>query len=141
MDQKVINEIKKLNQLICKNITVWEHKSHLNPTQMQIVMYLIKHIDEEACQKDLEIETNLKKASITGTLDSMEEKGVIIRKQSESDKRKNIITLSERVIKEKNKVEERASQIEKRLQENITDKEMQDFLVVVKKMTANMENK
>ena len=52
---------------------------HLNHTQIQILVYLIKHKNEEVCQKDLQNETHLKKASITGALDSLEDKAVTIR--------------------------------------------------------------
>ena len=111
----------------------------MNHTQLQILMYLTKHRDEEVCQKDLEIETHLKKASITGTLDSMEDKGIIKRIQSTEDRRKNLIVLSEKAIIEKERFEEKFKQIEEKIKYNITDEELENFYSVLDKMERNLK--
>ena len=139
MDRLITKEIKDLDVLIGKNITKGNNpKGILNHTQMQILLYLFKHQNEDVCQKDLEIETHLKKASITGTLDSMQDKGIIERKQSEDDKRKNIIVLSKKTLDIKEKIEDRFKEIEISIKKGITEEELNNFFKVVEKIKANL---
>lgn len=140
MERYITKEIKDVNILIGKTIA----KSHdineyLNHTQIQILMYLVKHSDEEICQKDLEAETHLKKASITGTLDSLEEKGMIVRKQSKDDKRKNVIVLSEKASNTKNEILEIFKSVNKQIKQNITDEELNQFYNVIDKIKNNLK--
>ena len=140
MKRSITKRIKDMDILIGKNIINGKKPSeYLNHTQLQILMYLTKHRDEEVCQKDLEIETHLKKASITGTLDSMEDKGIIKRIQSTEDRRKNLIVLSEKAIIEKERFEEKFKQIEERIKHNITDEELENFYSVLDKMERNLK--
>ncbi|MDO4198666.1 MAG: MarR family transcriptional regulator [Erysipelotrichaceae bacterium] len=81
-------------------------KRNLNFTQVHILIFLFTHEDEDICQKDLEIETGLKKASITGTLNSLEDKGYIIREVSSDDKRRNHIVLTEKSLNIKKHIQE-----------------------------------
>lgn len=140
MERYIIKEIKDVNILIGKTIAKsHDIKEYLNHTQIQILMYLVKHSDEEICQKDLEAETHLKKASITGTLDSLEEKGMIVRKQSKDDKRKNVIVLSEKASNTKNEILEIFKSVNKQIKQNITDEELNQFYNVIDKIKNNLK--
>lgn len=140
MERRVTKEIKNLDKLIGETlIDNKEYAININHTQIQIIFYLIKHKDEDVCQKDLEIETHLKKASITGTLDSMEDKGFIIRKQSEEDKRKNNIILSDKILKEQEKLKNRINEIETRINKNISEDELNQFFTIIDKIKANLK--
>ena len=140
MNVEIIEKIRELNNLLCKSIRIWEKKSTINSTQFQIVMYLIKHEDEEICQKDLENETHLKKASITGTLDSLEDKDVIVRKPSDSDKRRNVITLSERIKSNVALVKDKIYELENILQKSVEKEEVEIFNRTLDKMIDNIKN-
>lgn len=140
MERYITKEIKDVDMLIGKAIA----KSHdieeyLNHTQIQILIYLVKHCNEEICQKDLEAETHLKKASITGTLDSLEDKGMIIRKQSDEDKRKNIIVLSEKATNIKKEILEAFKSVNKKIKQNITEEELNQFYSVIDKIKKNLK--
>ena len=139
MNVEIIEKIKELYDLLNKGIRVWEKKTTINSTQFQIIMYLIKHENEEVCQKDLENETHLKKASITGTLDSLEEKDIIIRKASDSDKRRNVITLSERIRKNIVLVKERLYALENTLQKSIKKEDIEVFIKTLDRMIENVK--
>lgn len=140
MEYLITKDLRDLDKLIGKTVKRNEsRRGNLNRTQMQILFYLIKHPEEETCQKDLELETHLKKASITGALDSMEDKGVIVRKPSEDDRRKNIIVLSKQAIEEKNKVEERIMEVEKTIRENISEAEIEQFHNIICKIEKNLQ--
>lgn len=140
MERYITKEIKDVDMLIGKTIA----KSHdvneyLNHTQIQILLYLVKHSDEEVCQKDLEAETHLKKASITGTLDSLEDKGMIVRKESKEDKRKNVIVLSEKAANTKAEIQEVFRKVNKQISQNITKEELEQFYKVIDKIKNNLK--
>lgn len=140
MERSVIKDIREIEMIIGDYIIKSQkYEKYINHTQMQIVLYLIRHEGEDICQKDLEIETHLKKASITGTLDSMEDKGIIIRKQSDEDKRKNLIFLSEKTLNEKERIKKRINEIEEKINNNITEEELNQFYSVIDKMKANLK--
>lgn len=140
MERYIAKEIKEADVLISKKLMKYNNPTkYLNNTQIQILMYLIKHSSEEVCQKDLEIETHLKKASITGTLDSLQDKRMIIRKQSDNDKRKNIIVLSEEASKIRTELSERYRKIEEYMRENITEQELNTFYSVLERIKKNIE--
>lgn len=140
MEKSITKSIKDLNILIGKNaIDEINPIEYLNHTQIQILVYLIKHRNKEICQKDLQKETHLKKASITGTLDALEDKGAIIRIPSEDDKRKNIIVLSEKALKAKNKIEKKYEEIENRIKIGIKEKDLEIFFNVIGKMERNLK--
>lgn len=140
MDKNLLKDIKDLEQKIgesIKNDNIFKYR--LNHTQIQILMYLLKHSDEEVCQKDLENETNLKKASITGTLDSLQEKGLVQRIQSKNDKRKNIIILSDQTIEAKDRITNNMKQIKEKICVGISKEELEVFENVISKMKNNLE--
>lgn len=140
MDTYLVKEIRDLAYLIGKDLTKnYNPSDHLNNTQIQILLYLVHHIDEEVCQKDLEAETHLKKASITGTLDSLEDKGMIVRKQSEEDKRKNVIVLSDKAAKLKNELTKDYLDTDKKIKRNISDEELKQFYSIIEKIKLNLK--
>ena len=90
MKRYIVKEINDLSRNLKDHVANgFDPKKYLNMTQLQILNYLLKHKEEDVCQKDLEIETNLKKASITGCLDILEDMNLIERCKAADDKRKN----------------------------------------------------
>lgn len=140
MEYRLTKDIRDVDKLVSKEIIGGNyHHFGLNKTQIQIIFYLLEHDGVEVCQKDLEDETHLKKASITGTLDSLEEKGIIIRTQSKIDKRKNVVELSELAIVERQKLRERIDNIEQIIQEGISEEEIRIFRDVLHKIGDNIK--
>ena len=137
MEQNVVKAMKKLNHLsreyINKNL---DPAKVLNSTQLQIVNYLIKH--EEVIQKDLEIETQLKKSSITGCIDSLEKRGIVQRVQSKDDKRKNYIVLTPFALEKKEMLEERVKKLDAIVRKDIEEDELKTFVNVLNKMLDNL---
>ena len=142
MEQSLVREIRDLDIMIGKSFTKSDMpKESLNHTQIQIVFYLLRHMNEDVCQKDLEIETHLKKASITGTLDSLEDKGLILRKTSQDDRRKNTIVLSERAINIKDNLEKKFQELEEQIKNNIDENELESFFKTAEKIKNNLNKK
>ena len=112
--------------------------SYFNMTQLKIINYILMHENENVCQKDLELETNLKKASITGCLDSLAERDLIKRVQAADDKRKNYIVLTDKATAYKNEFYQREVDLNNWIEENISKEELETFFEVIRKIKENI---
>lgn len=112
---------------------------HLNVTQMQIMTYLFKHEKEETCQKDLESETHLKKASITGAIDALEEMNLVERVQASEDKRRNIIKFTSLAKKEKQNIVSVYDLLNKVLVKGLKQEEIETFFHIIETMKTNLD--
>ena len=112
--------------------------SYFNMTQLKIINYILMHENENVCQKDLELETNLKKASITGCLDSLAERDLIKRVQAADDKRKNYIVLTDKATAYKNEFYQREVDLNNWIVENISKEDLDTFFEVNKKIKENI---
>ena len=110
----------------------------LNQTQLQILNYLMCH--EKAIQKDLEAETQLKKSSITGSIDSLVEKDLVKRVKGDDDKRKNYIVLTQQAIEGRKLLEDKLATLDDKIVEGIGEKELETFISVLDKMIDNLKS-
>ena len=74
--EKVLYQIKTLDKLILRNY-ICDNKDKnsdyfVTPTQIQVIEYMIEHDDEEVYQKDLEKALDLRRATLSGVLQTME---------------------------------------------------------------------
>lgn len=140
MQKIVTKEIKclhcRIKRIIDRNMP---KNIHLNVTQMQIMTYLFRHEKEETCQKDLESETHLKKASITGAIDTLEEMGLVERVQAKEDRRRNIIKFTPYAKKEKQGIVSVYDFLNKVIVKGLTQEEIESFFNVIEKMKNNLE--
>ena len=109
----------------------------LNETQLQIVNYLMCH--ENVIQKDLEAETQLKKSSITGSIDSLVQKGIVTRVKSDPDKRKNYVVLTSTALEDRREFEERLEKLDGVIGKDIDRKDLETFAAVLDKMVKNLK--
>ena len=141
MGRHITKELKELEKeircVINEGHTPFTH--HINFTQIQIIHYLLENKDNEVCQKDFEAFLGLNKASISGSLDALEEKGLIKRTQSVDDGRKKIITLSETFMEQQNQIQESLKEMDKRLVANISDEEIESFFLTLDKIHDNLK--
>lgn len=71
-------------------------KYNLTSSQQEILFYLGFHEGEPIHQREIEKWFHLKNPTVTGILNRLEEKGFIMRKTGESDKRFRIIELTDK---------------------------------------------
>lgn len=139
-DYKVLYEIKTLEKLIVRNIMNEEEICSMKtptPTQVQIMEYILEHQNEEVYQKDLEDILNLRRATVSGVLQTMEKNGLLDRQIAKNDARVKKIILSkkaEQLFLEKKKQFEKT---EKALVQDISEKELRTFSNVLNKMMLN----
>ena len=138
MPRNIGKKMRKLAQRI--NVYLEENDTSrrgLNHTQLQILNYLMCH--DKVIQKDLEIETQLKKSSITGSIDSLVEKDLVRREKGDDDKRKNYIVLTQQAIEGKKLLEDKLATLDGRLVEGIEKNDLETFVDVLEKMIANLQ--
>lgn len=137
--EKMIAQIFFRNQVIHPKVVMKNISNTTTPTQMQIMGYILEHIDEEIYQKDLEDVLKLRRATVSGVLQTMEKNKLIERITYEQDTRKKKIILNDDAkkifLENKLKMEE----IEKVIIEGITDEELDVFSMVIEKMKKNIE--
>jgi len=79
------------------------------------------------------------KNSITNLVDALERKGYVVRRQSASDRRSNMLVLTETAEALKQKAKEVGIYTLDSILAGISDEEISNFIVVLERMTANMD--
>lgn len=140
MRRNIGKKMRKLAYLV--NVYLEENdvsRRGLNSTQLQILNYLMCH--ENVIQKDLETETQLKKSSITGCIDSLVDKDLVIRVKGEDDKRKNYIVLTKQAIDDRKLLEDKLAKLDDRIIEGIDMNDLETFMAVLDRMILNLKGK
>lgn len=146
-EKNVLFQIKDLEKLILRNLRLdVEIEEDLNtsaptPTQMQVVGYILENIDREIYQKDLENVLNLRRATVSGVLQSMEKKGFIERIVDEKDTRTKKIILQKKAKEMFEKNQKQLDELEKVAIKDISKEDLNVFSKVIAKMMNNIENK
>lgn len=147
-EDKVLYQIKSLDKMIARdfcnhNKEGFECDLHLKrptPTQLQIIDYILEHEGEVIYQKDLEEVLKLRRATVSGVLQTMEKNKLIVRKVCEDDTRVKKIILNEKTMEiHKNNVK-RFKELEKVVTKDIPQEDIDTFLRVIKKMKNNLED-
>ena len=138
MKKEILLDIRDLDRLIRETVSNGKDpRRQINMTQMQIIVYLSEN--ENVCQKDLEKQTRLKKASITGALNSLELKGIIERRSCPEDRRRNIIVLTEKMEKIRGLIDRRTDEVADIAFKDISDKEIAQFKKTLLKISDNLK--
>lgn len=110
------------------------------PTQMEILEYVLEHNNENIYQKDLENVLNLRRATVSGVLQTMEKNNLIERITDSIDTRTKRIILTEKskeVFAERKK---NIEDIEKIITENISKEDLEVFFKVTETMKKNIKS-
>lgn len=144
-DKNIFNSIKELEKGIVRKIMSEtshdEMFSKPSIAQMQIIKYILKHDGKTIYQRDLEEVFNLRRATISGILKTMEKNNVIIRVCDPNDARGKIVILSDDAkmfFKEK---ETLFKKLETVLKKDISKEELETFYKVILKMRDNINRK
>jgi len=141
-EDKLLYQVKTLGALIgrlfiCSDIN--DKVVPPTPTQMQIVEYILEHPNENIYQKDLEDILNLRRATVSGVLQTMEKNHLIERVIDTEDSRVKKIILNEDAKKLFESYEKRIEEIESVVIKDLTEEELLQFLSVIKKMQNNLK--
>lgn len=143
MKKGIYCQIKDLEILIVRILFNTVKLDKFRPptiTQARIMDYILEH-KEEVYQKDLEKALNLRRATVSEVLKTMEKKNLIKRERNSLDARSKKIILLEKSKSSHNKIKNNIAQLEETLIENITKEELEIFTAVLKKMQYNLKDK
>ena len=144
-EKNIFNSIKELEKGIVRKIMSEtshdEMYSKPSIAQMQIIKYILKHDGKTIYQRDLEEVFNLRRATISGILKTMEKNNVIIRVCDPNDARGKIIILSDDAKKFFKEKETLFKKIETILKKDISKEELETFYKVILKMRDNINRK
>ena len=145
-DNKVLYEIKALEKMLVReliNNSDIKDKENLlpTPTQCQIIEYILNNKNKDIYQKDLEKVLNLRRATVSGVLHTMEKNGLIKRVTDESDTRTKKIILNEKIPERFNEYSKKIKKIENNIIKDISDKDLEIFLKVISQMKESIRKK
>ncbi len=145
-DNKVLYEIKSLEKMLVReliNNSDIKDKENLlpTPTQCQIIEYILNNKNKDIYQKDLEKILNLRRATVSGVLHTMEKNGLIKRLTDESDTRTKKIILNEKIPKRFDEYSKKIKKIENNIIKDISNKDLEIFLKVISQMKENIKKK
>lgn len=143
-NNKVLFQIKTLEKMILrtlfkdKSVPEEKPKSMPTPTQMQIIEYILKHRDEDIYQKDLEEVLKLRRATVSGVLQTMEKNNLIVRIVNSEDSRSKKIILNENAKKIFLENEKKIENLEKIIVSDISKEDLEVFSKVIEQMKKNI---
>lgn len=143
-ERKILYQIKSLEKLIFRNLFSDMKEVDLfktpTPTQHQIMEYILEHKNENVYQRDLENILNLRRATVSGVLKTMEKNQLIVRITDIKDTRIKKIILNEKAEKIFKKNEKKFEELDDIITQNIKKEDLDIFSDVLKKMKENIKN-
>lgn len=145
MEYKLLYEIKKLEKQIARvflcdeNHCFLRENIPLTPTQMQIIDYILSHPSKDIYQKDLEAVLNLRRATVSGVLQTMEKNHLIERIVDSNDSRVKKIILNPNAMHLFDKHLQKMQEIENIVIKDLSHEEITAFLNVLQKMQTNLQ--
>jgi DNA-binding MarR family transcriptional regulator len=146
MKKEVLYQINSLDKMIFRmviqknNIKECEIKRPTQ-TQMQIIEYILKQPENEVKQNELEEVLNLRRATVSGVLHTMENNGIITRVTDNSDGRVKKIILNNKAKEIFNTNKKNLKEIENIVVKDISNEDLETFFCVINKMKENIKNK
>ena len=109
--------------------------------QMFILGYIYENQnDKDIYQKDIEKLLNIRRSTTTEILNVMEKNNFVKRIESPGDKRKKIITLSDKGEYYVREFEKSIFIVEKEILKGISNEEKDNFFCVLEKIKKNLDN-
>lgn len=148
-EERILYQFKSIEKMIIR--ILMQNDSNLKekmdnhhfptPTQMQIMEYILEHKKENIYQKDLEKVLNLRRATVSGVLQTMEKNNLIERVIDTKDARNKKIILNSKAEKMFFERELELLELEKVILKDITEEELDSFLMILNKIKKNLKNK
>lgn len=110
-----------------------------NISQWMVLHYLFENREEEITQKDIENAIHRSRATVSGIIDTLEKRGMVIRNISKTDKRKKVITLCPKVLENCSMARRRFEEAELVLLKGIPNEDLEVFDRVIEQMIQNLK--
>ena len=141
--QRVTYLIKDLNHEIIRYICLSgiDKQNMPTPAQMQILHFIISKQNEKIYQKDIGNALNLRRATLSEILKTMEKNNLIFRVKDKNDTRKKEIIISETAKNNFQIVKDKLNEAEKVITSGIKKEDLELFFKTINKMKENIKTK
>ena len=141
MEDKLLYNLHLLNKLIAREF-ICNNKDLFNgepsATQMIIMNYILNHQNEDIYQKDLEEALHLRRATVSGVLQTMEKHELIERVLCDNDVRCKKIILKEKAKKMFDVKKMEFFKLEEVIKKGLSDEEIEIFCHIIESMQNNI---
>ena len=134
--------ISKLSRLISRKVdaaVLSAIDDNITVSQAYVIDFISDNNDRDVFQKDLEMELDLKRSSVSLMLNNMEKHDLIKRVPVSEDARLKKIILTEKAIELSKKIAYAIDSVEIKLAENMDQDEINTFLNMLNKIRTNIE--
>lgn len=142
-NNSILFQIKSLEKLVARYFLKQGKLNDLpklTPTQIQIMDYFLENHKEEVFQRDLEKILELRRATVSGVLQTMEKNELIKRLVDINDTRSKKIILNKKAKETFEDMEENIRELEFLVTRDISKEELNAFSSVITKMKDNLNN-
>lgn len=141
-EESVLLQVNILDKMILRKViqSCNQCRPPFTPTQMQIMDYLLLNQNNIILQRDLEKVLGLRRATVSGVLQTMEKHGIITRQVSRGDARVKEIIFNKNSMPIFLDDKEKYGKLEKIVLEGINKEEIEKFIIIIKKMQDNIIN-
>lgn len=141
--QRVTYLIKDLNHEIIRYICLSgiDKQNMPTPAQMQILHFIISNDKKPIYQKDIGNALNLRRATLSEILKTMEKNNLIFRVKDQTDTRKKEIIISETAKNNFQIVKDKLNEAEKVITSGIKKEDLELFFKTINKMKENIKTK
>ena len=142
-DKRLIGfQIKSVNNLIRRKLDIRFTEAGLGEisgVQGPMLGYISDHCkDKDVFQKDLEKEFNIRRSTATVMLQTLEQKGYIVREPVEHDARLKRIVLTPKAVKADQAIRKQVAAFNEELEANITLEEREALFKILDKVISNL---
>ncbi|MBU5335501.1 MarR family winged helix-turn-helix transcriptional regulator [Intestinibacter bartlettii] len=134
--------INKLSRLISRKVDASVLSSiddNITVSQAYVIDFITDNSDRDVFQKDLEMEFDLKRSSVSLMLNNMEKHDLIKRVPVSEDARLKKIVLTEKAVEISKKISAAIDSVEGQLAESMDQDEINTFLNMLNKIRSNIE--
>ncbi len=139
--EEIGKSVQKLSRKIKRTLDETFLNYGITGVQASILKFIHKKSQsQKVYARDIEIEFDMRRATIAGILQLMEQNKLIVRKSGENDCRLKEIILTDKAKEIIQKLDVAIKEVEKKLTINISKEEISNFLNTIEKLSKNLEN-
>ena len=139
--EEIGKSVQKLSRKIKRTLDETFLNYGITGVQASILKFIHKKSqNQKVYARDIETEFDMRRATIAGILQLMEQNNLIARKSEENDCRLKEIILTDKAKEIIQKLDVAIEKVEKKLTTNISKEEILSFLNTIEKLSKNLEN-
>ena len=131
----------KIVNLECDKLSVTVLEPHdLTLTQYKVLKFLLQSPEGTVRQVDIEQNFFIRNPTVTRILQTLERKGLILRKNNPQDNRSKVICLTEKAKSMEKLLYQLGNELEEKFTSSLTAEDKRELLRLLKKILSRREN-